>query len=158
MKLFKFFTFQFGESITKFYVVKYFWILMKFSKVVVKYHTFFSGGHEKKNHFNQFFRRHKKTEKWPFLVVARPCSWLANFLSIHNIKFKQIAMTMWNFIEIYWLDVLLNWARKFICFAIFFLVPSWFLRSMGAVAQNCLILQKFHLNQNCRVSKSKIIM
>ena len=42
-------------------------------------------------------------------------------------------------------------------FAIF-LVPSWFWRSMGAVAQNWLILQKFHLNQNCRVSKSKIIM
>ena len=29
---------------------------------------------------------------------------------------------------------------------------------MGAVTQNWLILQKFHLNQNCRVSKSKIIM
>ena len=28
---------------------------------------------------------------------------------------------------------------------------------MGAVAQNWLILQKFHLNQNCRVLKSKII-
>ena len=29
---------------------------------------------------------------------------------------------------------------------------------MGAVAQNWLILQKFNLNQKCRVSKSKIIM
>ena len=29
---------------------------------------------------------------------------------------------------------------------------------MGAVAQNRLIPQKFHKNQNCRVSKSKIIM
>ena len=37
-KVVKFSTFQFGESVTKFYVVKYFWILMKFSKVVVKYH------------------------------------------------------------------------------------------------------------------------
>ena len=66
-------------------------------------------------------------------------------------------MTMWNFIEIYWLDVLLNWAQKIYFFAIF-LVPWWFLRSMGAVAQNWLILQKFQLNQNCRVPKSKIIM
>ena len=64
---------------------------------------------------------------------------------------------MWKFIEIYWLDVLLNWARKKKFFAIF-LVPWWFLRSMGAAAQNWLILQKFHSNQNCRVSKSKIIM
>ena len=38
------------------------------------------------------------------------------------------------------------------------LVPSWFLRFMGDVAQNRLIPQKFHKNQNCRVSKSKIIM
>ena len=29
---------------------------------------------------------------------------------------------------------------------------------MGAVPQNWLIPQKFHQNQNCRVSKSKIIM
>ena len=43
------------------------------------------------------------------------------FLWIHNFKFKQIAMTMWNFIEIYWLDVLLNWARKSI-----FLRFFWF--------------------------------
>ena len=35
------------------------------------------------------------------------------FLWIHNFKFKQIAMTMWKFIEIYWLEVLLNWAQKF---------------------------------------------
>ena len=46
---------------------------------------------------------------------------------------------------------------KIYFFAIF-LVPSWFLRSMGAVAQNWLIPQQSHLNQNCRVSKSKIIM
>ena len=39
-----------------------------------------------------------------------------------------------------------------------FLVRTWFLRSMGAVAQNWLIPQKFHKNRNCRVSKSKIIM
>ena len=40
-------------------------------------------------------------------------------------------------------------------FTIFF-VRSWFLRSMGAVAQNWLIPQKFHNNQHCRVSKRKI--
>ena len=38
------------------------------------------------------------------------------------------------------------------------LVRTWFLRSMGAVAQNRLIPQKFHKNRNCRVSKSKIII
>ena len=43
-------------------------------------------------------------------------------------------------------------------FSAIFLVRSCFLRSMGAVAQNWLIPQKFHKNQNCRVSKSKIIM
>ena len=64
-------------------------------------------------------------------------------------------MAMWNFIEsIEYLKI--NPGNPF--FAIFFLVPSWFLRSMGAVAQNRLIPQKFHKNQNCRVSKSKIIM
>ena len=46
---------------------------------------------------------------------------------------------------------------KIYFFAIF-LVPSWFLRSMGAVPQNWLIPQKFHKKQSCRVSKSKIIM
>ena len=44
------------------------------------------------------------------------------------------------------------------CFFAIFLVRSWFLRSMCAVAQNWLIPQKFHKNQNCKVSKSKIIM
>ena len=44
------------------------------------------------------------------------------------------------------------------CFFAIFLVRSWFLRSMGAVAQNRLIPQKFHKNRNYRVSKSKIIM
>ena len=42
-------------------------------------------------------------------------------------------------------------------FAIF-LVRTWFLRSMGAVAQNRLIPRKFHKNRNCRVTKSKITM
>ena len=46
---------------------------------------------------------------------------------------------------------------KIYFFAIFW-VRTWFLRSMGAVAQNWLIPQKFHKNQNCRVSRSKIIM
>ena len=46
---------------------------------------------------------------------------------------------------------------KIYFFAIF-LVPSWFLKSMGAVPQNWLIPQKFHKKQSCRVSKSKIIM
>ena len=46
---------------------------------------------------------------------------------------------------------------KIYFFAIFW-VPSWFLRSMGAVPQNWLIPQKFHKKQSCRVSKSKIIM
>ena len=66
-------------------------------------------------------------------------------------------MTMWNFIEIYWLEALQKLSLKIYFFAIF-LVPSWFLRSMGAVPQNWLIPPKFHKNQNCRVSKSKIIM
>ena len=69
----KIFTFQFGESVTKFYVVKDIWILMKFFEDVVKYHKI-------------------------FLVGTR----------IHNFKFKIIAMTKWNFIEIYWLQVLQN--------------------------------------------------
>ena len=42
-------------------------------------------------------------------------------------------------------------------FAIF-LVRTWFSRPIGAVAQNWLIPQKLHKNQNCRVSKSKLIM
>ena len=46
---------------------------------------------------------------------------------------------------------------KIYFFAIF-LVRTWFLRSMGAAPQNWLIPQKYHKNQNCRVSKSKIIM
>ena len=40
----------------------------------------------------------------------------------------------------------------------FFRFAADFLRSMGAVPQNWLIPQQFHKNQNCRVSKSKIIM
>ena len=58
-------------------------------------------------------------------------------------------------------DLLIRSTSKFspkIYFSPIFLVPSWFLRSMGAVAQNRLIPQKFHKKQNCRVSKSKIIM
>ena len=47
--------------------------------------------------------------------------------------------------------------EKWFFFAIF-LVGTWFLRSMGAVAQNRLIPQKCHKNRNCGVSKSKIIM
>ena len=35
------FTFQFGESVTKFYVVKDIWILMIFFEDVVKYHKIF---------------------------------------------------------------------------------------------------------------------
>ena len=62
-------------------------------------------------------------------------------------------MTTRNFKKIYWLQVLQNWAWKMI-----FLVRTWFLRSMGAVAQNRLIPQKFHKNRNCTVSKSKIII
>ena len=44
----KIFTFQFDESVTKFYVVKYFWILMEFSDVLVTFYNFFLVGMRKK--------------------------------------------------------------------------------------------------------------
>ena len=44
----KIFTFQFGESVTKFYVVKDIWILMNFSEDVAKYHKIFLVGTRKK--------------------------------------------------------------------------------------------------------------
>ena len=48
------------KSVTKFYVLKYFWILMKLSDVVVKYHKNYLMGMRKQSYFNQFFRREKK--------------------------------------------------------------------------------------------------
>ena len=45
----KFFTFQFGKSVTKFYVVKVLLILMKFLWVLVKYHKKFFWWERKKN-------------------------------------------------------------------------------------------------------------
>ena len=47
-KVVQIFTFQFDESVTKFYLVKVFQILMKFSWVVVKYHKIFLVGTRKK--------------------------------------------------------------------------------------------------------------
>ena len=63
----KIFTFQFDESVTKFYVVKVLLILMKFSYVVVKYHNIFLVGTRKKN-TSINFQEEEKTEKWSFLV------------------------------------------------------------------------------------------
>ena len=76
---------------------------------------------------------------------------------IHNFKFKIIAMTMWNFIEIYWLEALQNWAWKSI-FSRFF----WFRRDFWDPWVLYLRTGWSHKNfikkQSCRVSKSKIIM
>ena len=64
---------------------------------------------------------------------------------------------MWNFTEIYWLEVLQNWAWKSTVSLRFLF--GWHLIFLKIyIAQNWLILQKFRKNQNCRVSKSKIIM
>ena len=83
---------------------------------------------------------------------------IQNFYEFTNLNSSKIAMTTRNFKKIYWLKVLQNWMPEKLFFSQFFWFTPWFLRSMGAVAQNWLIPQKFHKNQNCRVSKSKIIM
>ena len=75
---------------------------MKFSDVVVTNHNFFSGGHEKKNYFNQFFRRHKKLKNghfWPplhksklnFHVLAIDLNFLYEFTILNSSK---LAITM----------------------------------------------------------------
>ena len=133
---------------------------------MVKYHKIFLVGTRKKNNSINFLARRKNWKNchfWPplhksklnFLCLS---SGPTKFLWINNLIFKQIAMTTRNFKKkIYWLlEVIQNWAWKMI-FSPFFLVRTWFLRSMGAVAQNWLLPQKFHKNRNCRVSKSKII-
>ena len=71
----KFFTFQFGESVTKFYVVKVLLILMKFLYALVKYHKKkFWCEREKKNYFNPFSKRKKKLKNghlWPPLHKSK---------------------------------------------------------------------------------------
>ena len=63
----KIFTFQFDESVIKFYLVKVFQIFMKFWYVVLKYHKFLLVGTRKKI-LQSIFQEVEKTEKWPFLA------------------------------------------------------------------------------------------
>ena len=68
IKLWKFFTFQFDESVTKFYVVKSF---IDFNEIFIgcgQISYNFSGGNEKKNLLQSIFQEEEKTEKWPFLA------------------------------------------------------------------------------------------
>ena len=63
------FTFQLGEIVTKFYVVKYFWILIKLPKVVVKYLKIFLVGMILFL-LQSNFEAEKKPEKWQFFRLA----------------------------------------------------------------------------------------
>ena len=62
-----FLTFQFEESVIKFYLVKGFQILMKFLQVVLKYHKKFLVD-TRFFLLQSIFQEEEKTEKWPFLA------------------------------------------------------------------------------------------
>ena len=138
MKLLKFSLSNLTKSVIKFYLVKVFQILMKFSyKLWSNIRNFFWWAREKKltsinftggikNRKMAIFDLHYIKVSSIFMCLQLTHNFFYDFTIL---KFKQIAMTMWSFIEIYWLEVLLNCARKSI-----FLVPWRFLRSMGAVA------------------------
>ena len=79
-KVVQIFTFQFGESVTKFYVVKDIWILMKFFEDVVKYHKIFLRGTRKKFTSINFSGGRKN---WKMAIFA-----------LHYIKVSSFFMPM----------------------------------------------------------------
>ena len=80
----KIFTFQFGESITKFYVVKNIWILMTFFEDVVKYHKIFLRGTRKKFTSIKFSGGRK--------------NWKMAIFGLHYIKVSSFFMSMqWTY-------------------------------------------------------------
>ena len=96
--------------------------------------------------------------KWftkPCIFVLNKCTSLNWPKEAHILEFKTRDSQQWrHYVSVH---LYIKKQNKNDFFAIF-LVRTWFLSSTGAVAQNWLIPQKFHQNQNCRVSKSKIIM
>ena len=83
-KVVKIFTFQFGESVTKYYVVKYIWILMNFFEDVVKYHKIFLVS-MRIFLLQSIFQEEEKTKKWPFF-------------GLHYIKVSSFFMSMqWTY-------------------------------------------------------------
>ena len=133
---------------------------MNFSKVVLKYHKIFLVGTRKK-YTSINFPGGRKNWKMPifglhYIKVS------SIFMPLQLTQFFVMNSQLWiqancNDHVKFHRDLLIRSTSKLslkIYFFAIFLVP-W---SLGAVAENWLIPQKFHLNQNCRLWKSKIKM
>ena len=158
MKLLKFSLSNLAKASQKVYVVKVLLILMNFCKFWSNIFFFWWEGTRHfftfiiHSSFHQFSRRKKKLKNGHFWLplhksklIFMPMMWTYKFLWIHNFKIQANCKDHVKF----HIDLLIRNTSKLNLKNDFFrdfLVRTWFLRSMGAVAQNRLILQKFHLN------------
>ena len=104
MKLWKNFTFQFGESVTKFYVVKVLSIFDEIFKDCGQISLNFSGGNEKKKLLQSIFQEEEKN--WKKAIFRPPLHksklifhvlWSGHhnfFYEFTNLNSSIIAMTM----------------------------------------------------------------